>query len=107
MRHAGSLFSASLVAIGFVVLGPAASAGCGSSKTSGFDDGTMDGGGLLDEAGNPIFGDSGGGPKPGGVGLQCQHSGQAVQHDAVCRRRIHGVADLGREGLHVVGRVFA
>jgi hypothetical protein len=72
MRHAGSLFSASLVAMGFVVLGPAASAGCGSSKTSGFDDGTGGDGGLLDEAGNPIFGDSGSGQKPGCVGLQCQ-----------------------------------
>ncbi len=72
MRHAGSLVSASLVAIGFVLLGPGASTGCGSSRTSGFDDGTMDGGGLLDEAGNPTFGDAGGGPKPGCKGLQCQ-----------------------------------
>ncbi|MEO6576786.1 MAG: carboxypeptidase regulatory-like domain-containing protein, partial [Polyangiaceae bacterium] len=76
MRHASSktfsLVSASLVAIGCVVLGPSTIAGCGSSRTSGFDDGTGMDAGLFDEAGNPIFGDTGTGQKPGCVGLQCQ-----------------------------------
>lgn len=77
MRHSSSktssLVSASLVAIGCVILGPGSMTACGSSRSSGFDDtSAMDAGGLFDEAGNPIFGDGGGGQKPGCVGLQCQ-----------------------------------
>ncbi|MEO6575414.1 MAG: carboxypeptidase regulatory-like domain-containing protein, partial [Polyangiaceae bacterium] len=48
-----------------------ASPACGSTPGSGFGDATDPDGGLLDEAGNPIFGDSGT-TKPGCKGLQCQ-----------------------------------
>ena len=65
----GLSLTALLACSGLIVL---ASPGCGSSKNSGFGDGNDMDAGLFDEAGNPIFGDSGTGQKPGCKGLQCQ-----------------------------------
>ena len=68
LTKTGLSLSALLACSGCIAL---ASPACGSSNTSGFGDGTGMDGGSLDEAGNPIFGDSGG-QKPACKGLQCQ-----------------------------------